>query len=111
MGTPGASITDVIPHGLTAVHQDKLQSNHVAINISLYCDGTQLNSFGTKKACGVYLWINNYPRDIRMSRTKKGGAILVGYIPEVRCPSSWCVIAVYLHSFRLQESRRITRLR
>jgi hypothetical protein len=39
--------------------------------------------FGTKKACGVYLWINNHPRDVRLSRTKKGGAILVGYMPEV----------------------------
>ena len=64
--------------------KDKLRYDQITVNISLYCDGTQLNSFGTKKACGVYLWINNFPRDVRVSRTRKGGAILVGNIPEVR---------------------------
>ena len=63
--------------------KNKLPHDRIILNISLYCDGTQLNSFGTKKACGVYLWINNFPREIRLSRTKKGGAILVGTIPEV----------------------------
>jgi hypothetical protein len=41
--------------------------------------------FGTKKACGIYLWINNLPRDIRLSCMKNGGAILIGYIPGVYC--------------------------
>ena len=62
-----------------------MDPQHIAINISLDCDGTQLNSFGTKKACGVYLWINNLPRDTRLNCTKKGGAILVGYIPKAHC--------------------------
>jgi hypothetical protein len=85
VGTPGDSAAYTIPHKLSVVYQDKLQPDQIAINISLYSDGTQLNSFGTKKACGVYLWINNLPRDIRLSCTKKGGAILIGYIPGVCC--------------------------
>ena len=86
-----------------------MDPQHIAINISLYCDGTQLNSFGTKKACGVYLWINNLPRDTRLNRAKKGGAILVGYIPEARC--CWLLmIWSSLHFIRLQGNHWMTRL-
>jgi len=85
-----------------AGYQDKLPSDRTAVNVSLYCDGTQLNSFGTKKACGVYLWINNYPKDIRMSRTKKGGAILIGYLPEVSHHQQAAFVCSW--NLRLQEN-------
>ena len=53
------------------------------IHVQLYSDATQLNRMGTKKCWGVYMYIGNIPQELRVSRTKKGAAVLLGYIPEV----------------------------
>ena len=39
---------------------------------------------GSKKSWGVYMYIGNIPPELRDSRKKKGGAVLLGHIPEVR---------------------------
>ena len=31
----------------------------------------------------VWAWIGNFPKHIRMSTVGKGGAILLGFLPEV----------------------------
>jgi len=65
------------------VVQDKIGPNYVVIHIILYLDATTLNSLGTKKAWPVHLWIGNISQRVRNSRTSKGKAIHVGYIPLV----------------------------
>jgi len=54
------------------------------IHVRLYSDATQLNAMGSKKSWGVYMYIGNFPQELRLSRNKKGGAVLLGHIPEVR---------------------------
>lgn len=54
------------------------------IHVRLYADATQLNAMGSKKSWGVYMYIGNLPQELRLSRKKKGGAVLLGHIPEVR---------------------------
>ena len=39
---------------------------------------------GSKKYWGVYMYIGNFPQELRLSRNKKGGVVLLGHIPEVR---------------------------
>lgn len=39
---------------------------------------------GTKKWWGVWMFIGNIPQVLRVSQKKKGAAILLGQIPEVR---------------------------
>ena len=38
---------------------------------------------GSKKSWGVYMYIGNFPQELRLSRNKKGGAVLLGHVPEV----------------------------
>lgn len=64
--------------------QDKIGPEKVVVHVRLYSDATQLNSMGTKKWWGVWMFIGNVPQDLRVSRKEKGAAILLGQIPEVR---------------------------
>jgi len=54
------------------------------IHVRLYADAMQLNWTGSKKSWGVYMYIGNIPPELRDSRKKKGGAVHLGNIPEVR---------------------------
>jgi len=56
----------------------------VVIHVRLYSDATQLNRVGTKKWWGVWMYIGNVPQELRVSQKKKGAAVLLGQIPEVR---------------------------
>ena len=38
---------------------------------------------GSKKSWGVYLYIGNIPQELRVGWKNKGGAVLLGSIPEV----------------------------
>ena len=49
----------------------------------LYSDATQLNKMGTKKCWGIWMYIGNVPQEIRNTNKEKGGAVLLGHIPEV----------------------------
>jgi hypothetical protein len=48
----------------------------------IYCDETQLTAFGNNNLSPIYIWIANLPTAVRASHGK-GGAILVGYMPDV----------------------------
>jgi len=63
--------------------QDKVGPEKVIIHVRLYSDATQLNKMGTKKCWGVYMYIGNVPQELRISHRDKGGAVLLGCIPEV----------------------------
>ena len=51
--------------------------------MTLYSDAAKLDKIGRQKAWGVWGWIGNIPRHLRMSGNKKGGAIQLGLLPEV----------------------------
>lgn len=55
--------------------------------MTLYSDAAKLDKLSRKKVWGVWVWIGNIPKHIRMSTVGKGGAILLGFLPEV----SWLV--------------------
>lgn len=71
------------PWPILNVVQDKIGPDYIVVHIILYSDATTLNSLGTKKAWPVHLWIGNISQRVRNSRTSKGKAIHVGYIPLV----------------------------
>jgi hypothetical protein len=50
--------------------------------MTLYGDAAKLDKIG-RQAWGVWGWIGNVPKHLRMSRNKKGGAIQLGFLPEV----------------------------
>jgi hypothetical protein len=51
--------------------------------MTLYSDAAKLDKIGRQKAWGVWGWIGNIPKHLRMSGNKKGGAIKLGLLPEV----------------------------
>jgi hypothetical protein len=58
--------------------------------LSIYIDETNVSTIGGVNVWPVYLWVGNLPGATRKQRKKKGGAILVGYLPEVRtCTGSF----------------------
>jgi len=63
------------------------------IQVTLYTDAAKLDKLSRKKVWGVWLWIGNVPKHIRMSTVGKGGATLLGFLPEV----SWLRYVHILH--------------
>ena len=53
------------------------------IQMTLYSDAAKLDKLSGKKVWGVWAWIGNIPKRIRMSSKGKGSAILLGFLPEV----------------------------
>jgi len=53
------------------------------IQMTLYSDAAKLDKIGRQKAWGVWAWIGNIPKHLRMSGNQKGGAICLGLLPEV----------------------------
>jgi hypothetical protein len=51
--------------------------------MTLYADAAKLDKLSRKKMWSVWAWIGNFPKHIRMSTVGKGGAILLGFLPEV----------------------------
>jgi len=51
--------------------------------MTLYTDAAKLDKLSRKKMWAVWAWIGNVPKDIHMSTVGKGGAILLGFLPEV----------------------------
>ena len=68
---------------ITHLDQDKVGPEKVVIQMTLYSDSARLDKIGRKKAWGVWGWIGNIPKYLRMSGNKKGGAIQLGFLPEV----------------------------
>ena len=63
--------------------QDKVGPEKVVIQMTLYSDAAKLDKIGRQKAWGVWGWIGNIPRHLRMSGNQKGGAIQLGFLPDV----------------------------
>ena len=55
------------------------------IQVTLYTDAAKLDKLSRMKMWAVWAWIGNFPKHIRMSTVGKGGAILLGFLPEVNC--------------------------
>ena len=55
------------------------------IQVTLYADAAKLDKLSRKKMWAVWVWIGNIPKNVRMSTVGKGGAILLGFLPEVNC--------------------------
>lgn len=53
------------------------------IQVTLYTDAAKLDKLSRKKMWAVWAWIGNFPKHIRMSTVGKGGAVLLGFLPEV----------------------------
>ena len=53
------------------------------IQMTLYSDAAKLDKLSRKKVWGVWAWIGNIPKQIRMRTKGKGSAILLGFLPEV----------------------------
>ena len=65
------------------------------IQMTLYSDAAKLDKLSRKKVWGVWAWIGNIQKQIRMSTKGKGSAILLGFLPEV------CWLGYYLFAFIL----------
>ena len=53
------------------------------IQMTLYSDAAKLDKLSRKKVWGVWAWIGNIPKHIRMRTKGKGSGILLGFLPEV----------------------------
>lgn len=63
------------------------------IQVTLYADAAKLDKLSRKKMWAVWVWIGNFPKHIRMRTVGKGGAVLVGFLPEVtECLVQWFYI-------------------
>ncbi|KAG9119885.1 hypothetical protein FRC07_004877, partial [Ceratobasidium sp. 392] len=62
--------------------QDSIASDHHILFICTYIDETNVSTIGGVDVWPVYAWIGNLPAATRKQRTKKGGAVLIGYLPE-----------------------------
>ena len=59
--------------------------------MTLYSDASRLDKLSRKKVWGVWAWIGNIPKHIRMRTSGKGSAILLGFLPEV----CWLLTILY----------------
>jgi hypothetical protein len=57
--------------------------NEFILYLIVYIDETNVSIIGGVKVWPIYVWVGNLPSAIRKQRNKKGGAVLVGYLPEV----------------------------
>ncbi|QRV90390.1 hypothetical protein RhiJN_18408 [Ceratobasidium sp. AG-Ba] len=64
--------------------QDSIPHNHFILYLVVYIDETNVSTIGGVSVWPVFVWVGNLPAATRKQRVKKGGAILVGYLPEAR---------------------------
>jgi hypothetical protein len=50
-----------------------------------------LDKLSRRKVWGVWVWIGNIPKHIRMKASGKGGPVLLGFLPEVSS-KAYCII-------------------
>ncbi|KAG8714224.1 hypothetical protein FRC08_012222 [Ceratobasidium sp. 394] len=62
--------------------QDSIPANHYILHLVVYIDETNVSTIGGVEVWPIYVWVGNLPGAIRKQRKKKGGAVLVGYLPE-----------------------------
>ncbi|QRW13306.1 hypothetical protein RhiLY_12305 [Ceratobasidium sp. AG-Ba] len=64
--------------------QDSIPPNHFVLYLVVYIDETNVSTIGGVSVWPIYVWVGNLPAATRKRRKKKGGAVLVGYLPEAR---------------------------
>ncbi|KAG9098331.1 hypothetical protein FS749_004060 [Ceratobasidium sp. UAMH 11750] len=64
--------------------QDRIGGDQHVLYLVIYIDETNLSKIGGVKVWPIYMWIGNLPASIRKRRGKKGGGILVGYLPKAQ---------------------------
>ncbi|CUA75453.1 hypothetical protein RSOLAG22IIIB_11746 [Rhizoctonia solani] len=64
--------------------QNRVQPNQCVLYLVIYIDETSVSTIGGVNVWPIYAWIGNLPASVRKRRTKKGGAILLGYLPKAR---------------------------
>ncbi|KAG8693168.1 hypothetical protein FRC08_009290 [Ceratobasidium sp. 394] len=62
--------------------QDSIPSDHHILHLVIYIDETNVSTIGGVEVWPVYVWIGNLSAATRKQRKKKGGAVLLGYLPE-----------------------------
>ncbi|KAB5587486.1 hypothetical protein CTheo_9075 [Ceratobasidium theobromae] len=75
--------------------QYRIASNQCILYLVLYIDETNVSTIGGVKVWPVYIWVGNLPASIRKQRGKKGGAILIGYLPKARSDSGVSDLAAF----------------
>ncbi|KAG8696436.1 hypothetical protein FRC08_007148 [Ceratobasidium sp. 394] len=63
--------------------QDSIPADQYILHLVIYLDETNVSTIGGVEVWPVYVWVGNLPGAIRKQRKNKGGAVLVGYLPEV----------------------------
>ncbi|KAG8742492.1 hypothetical protein FRC10_001388 [Ceratobasidium sp. 414] len=63
--------------------QDSIPANHHILHLVVYIDETNVSTIGGVEVWPIYMWVGNLPGVIRKQRKKKGGAVFIGYLPEV----------------------------
>lgn len=76
------SVIGIALYSYTQPSQSSVGPNTIPIIISIYSDATQLSGYGDNHLWPIYFWVMNLPYEIRSS-LGKGGAKLVGYLPDV----------------------------
>ncbi|KAB5587540.1 hypothetical protein CTheo_9021 [Ceratobasidium theobromae] len=77
-------VWEELHHGLDWWNlQSSLPANQHVLFLVVYVDETNVTLIGGVKVWPVYVWVGNLPAATRKQHNKKGGAILVGYLPEL----------------------------
>lgn len=63
--------------------QDQIPDGDCILFLVVYMDETNVSIIGGVRVWPVYVWVGNLPAATRKQRNKKGGAVLLGYLPEV----------------------------
>ncbi|CAE6458271.1 unnamed protein product [Rhizoctonia solani] len=64
--------------------QNRICPNQCILYIIIYIDKTSVSTIDGVHVWPIYAWVGNLPASVCKQRTKKGGAILLGYLPKAR---------------------------
>ncbi|KAB5587904.1 hypothetical protein CTheo_8654 [Ceratobasidium theobromae] len=64
--------------------QSRIHPDQCILYILIYIDETSVSTIGGVNVWPIYAWVGNLPASICKRRNKKGGAILLGYLPKAR---------------------------
>jgi hypothetical protein len=77
---------------LASLVKSEIDDDAVVIAVMIYADQARMSAFGNTKVWGVFAYMGNMIKARRHNKGKeKGGAALVGFLPEVRLTSPICL--------------------